>query len=211
MGSLSKSLAHDAGKRPKPETPRVVVYNGERRSEKYVSGTADRFVDLQGNVVEVVLVPPGTPKTPAGVELRRQQLHNMRNADGTVRGFIEHGKCPLRHGLTAQIPALAAEFDEIFAVTPGLSKSACSSDPKTVSVDARGIRTYADGCPHVEALIAHRSSTEAMRRKSRSSRGDSVLDIERKKLAAAEEQNKQIVKLLERVVDSKPAKKGEIG
>lgn len=206
MGSLSKSLAHDAGKRPKPETPRTVFYKGERRAEKYPSGITDRFVDLQGNVVDMQLIPPGAPtKKKEVADIRRSQLHNMRNSDGTVRGFIEHSKCPVSHGLLKQIPGLADEFAEA-----GISTEPCASDPRTVTVDARGIRHYADACPHVEALIAHRRRVAGERALARSGRQESVLDIEKKKLKVAEEQNQQIVKLLERVVDSKPSKKGAI-
>lgn len=197
MGSLSKSIAHDAGKRLNPEKPRTVVYAGERRSEKWVSGVSDRFVDLQGNVTDIQLVPPGAPsKHAAVVEAKRQQLHKQRNADGTVVGFVEHGRCPVRHGLLAQIPALAAEFEEA-----GINLSPCAGDPKTFTVDARGIRTYANGCAHVEALIKSRRAVAAERAAARSSRQESLVDIERKKLAEQQATNAHMAKLLEKVAD----------
>lgn len=206
MGSFSNSLAHDAGKRPNPERPRTVVYKGERRSEKFASGVVERFVDLQGNVTEQQLIPPGAANRSAeAAELKRQHFHKQCLNDRTVVGFIEHGRCPIAHGTTRKIPQLGAEFDEI-AQTTGLSLEPCAHDPKVVTVDARKIRTYSDACPHIEALIQFRRKVAAERAAARSGRQESMLDLEKKKLALAEQQAADTRKLLEKIADKVDAR-----
>src|SRR5688572_28103122 len=113
MGSLSKSNIYDAGKRPAPEKPRAVIFEGERRSEKWPQGTFERFVDLQGNVVNEQLCSPGVISSPDVIGRKRHALHFAKNTDGSVVGYVEHSKCPLRHGINMLNPGLENEFAEM--------------------------------------------------------------------------------------------------
>lgn len=207
MGSLSKSNIYDAGSRPDPKKPRAVSYKGERRAEKWPSGIAERFVDLQGNVITRQLISPGLAATADAVNRERTRLHMAKNADGTVQGILEHGKCPLRHGLRHLTPLLEDEFSEL----PADLQRPCSSDPVTVSKGTRGAREYHDGCPHIEWLISARRKREADRLAAKSARTEGVLDIERKKLAAIEAQAKAAsetnAKIVEALTNRQPPKK----
>lgn len=184
MGSLSKSNIYDAGSRPDPKKPRQVTYKGERRAEKWPSGVSERFVDLQGNVITRQLISPGLAATADAVNRERTRLHMAKNSDGTVQGFLEHGKCPIRHGFRHLTPLLEEEFAEL----PADLQRPCAHDPATVSKGARGVREYHDGCAHIEWLITSRRKREADRLAAKSARLEGVLDIERKKLAAIEAQ-----------------------
>lgn len=90
-------------------------------------------------------------------------------------------------------------------------KRPCSADPEVVTRGAKG-RIYNDPCPHIQWLIESRTEREAERRAARSSRGDSVLDMERRKLELAEAQLAESRKANDRMaaaVESvaKPARK----
>lgn len=201
--SLSKSAIYDAGSRPDPKKPRQVFANGERRSEKWPSGSVERFVDLQGNVVQIQMHSPGVAKTADTIVRKRNQLHAAKNGDGTVQGFIEHGKCPLRHGLNLLTPLIEDEFTAM----PSELMRPCQSDPQTARRTAKGIE-YLEPCPHIKWLIENRIAKEADRRASRSNRQETLRDIELKKLAAAEATAAEARKTNDRIVEllaSKPA------
>jgi hypothetical protein len=197
MGSLSKSNIYDAGKRPAPEKPRAVMFNGERRSEKWPSGTFERFVDLQGNVVSEQLCSPGVVSSPDTINRKRHQLHTAKSADGTVQGYVEHSKCPLRHGINMLTPSLEQEFAEM----PMEIKAPCKSDPVIATRAGKSAPIeYKTGCPHIEWLIASRREREALRRAQRASKAESIIEIEKKKLEAIERQADAAVKANEKLV-----------
>jgi hypothetical protein len=181
MGSLSKGYAYDAGKRD-PKVPRTVYVKGERRSEKYPSGVMDRFVNLQGNVVQCQLLSPGLARSPDAIARARSQLHQAKNADGSVKGFVEHDRCPLRHA--ANLRSTTAE--EEFAAMPAELHRPCNEDPTVVTKGKKG-REYHDPCPHIQWLIESRRTREAERRSARSGRTENVLEMERRKLEIAEQ------------------------
>lgn len=207
MASLSKGYAYDAGKRD-PKVPRTVFVNGERRAEKFPSGIVERFVSLQGNVVQCQLLSPGLARSPDMIAKARAQLHRAKNADGSVHGFVEHDKCPLRHAAHLRSP----EAEEEFAEMPMDLKRPCPEDPTIVTRGKKG-RVYSDPCPHIQWLIQSRREREEARRAARSSRGESVMDMERKRVALAEQQleetrkaNERIAAAVESVTAPKPRK-----
>lgn len=206
MGSMSKGYAYDVGKRD-PKIPRTVYVKGERRSEKFPSGVVERFVNLQGHVTQNQLISPGLPRSQDAINQAKAKLHRAKNSDRSIQGFVEHDRCPLRHAAHLRSPLAEEEF----AAMPEELKRPCSADPEVVTRGAKG-RIYNDPCPHIQWLIESRTEREAERRAARSSRGDSVLDMERRKLELAEAQLAESRKANDRMaaaVESvaKPARK----
>lgn len=201
MGSISKSYGYDVGKGGDPAKPRTSTYKGERRPEKVPRGVVERFVDLQGNVMPQQLVSPGVPPTQEAIARARAILHAAKNSDGTIQGHVEHGKCPLRHGTRHRNVLLEDEF----AAMPADLQRPCESDP-VVARATRGpggqrVIDYGDGCPHIEWLIASRRAKETARLASRMASRESAMDIERKKLAAAQAQVDEQRKTNEKLVE----------
>lgn len=213
MGSISKSYGYDVGKGGDPAKPRLSTYKGERRPEKTPKGVWERFVDLQGNVVGVQLVPPGVPPTQEAITRARQTHHAMKNNDGTVGGFVEHGKCPIRHGARHRNELIESEFAEM----PQELQAPCDADPAP-STAWRGpggqrIVNHGDGCKHIEWLIKARQEREQLRLKSRHEARLSSTEIERRMLQAAqaqvEEQRKTNEKLVEVISQSRGGRKAQ--
>lgn len=210
MGKLSQSYAHNAGAR-QPDKPRIVTYKGKRadrsgnpppaegvrRKHLYPSGKVERFVNLQGSVVEIPLVPSGVPPTAEAVASARAKLHRLRSHDGDVEGFIEHGRCPLRHGTRE----LSDRIREEFAGMPAKLQAPCEEDPVTWRKGPKGIE-YFDGCPHVEWLITERRAKHTERTNARRFKQKSVLQMEQEKVELLKEQTAATAKLLEKVADA---------
>ncbi len=156
MASMSKGYAFNAGKRD-PLKSRVISYKGTRRAEKWPSGKIERFVDLQGNVVTRQLVAPGIPPTEDRINAARAHAHLEKNADGSVQGSIEHGRCPLKHGVRFLTPTIEAEFSEL----PDELQRPCSEESPTVTRGKAGVLDNHDGCPHIEWLIKSRRARQA--------------------------------------------------
>src|SRR5690606_27991298 len=99
----------------------------------------ERFVDPVGNVITLQLATPGDPRAVETTLRIRAEKHND--------GWIEHAKCPLRHGLDQVTPAVAREF----AKMPADMRMRCESDPKVMS--RRDGELHAErGCVHIEWL-----------------------------------------------------------
>lgn len=196
MGSLSKAYVHDAGKRD-PSKPTATYYKGERRQLLYPSGTVERFVNLHGTVVQVQLVASGVPPTPEAIATARSRLHKHKTEDGETQGFIEHGRCPLRHGTRELSDVIREEFASL---GPDL-QTPCKEDPVTWRKTAKGIE-YFDSCPHVQALIKERKAKHTKRTEARRFKQKSVLQIEQEKLAVVKAQNEATTKILEKVADA---------
>lgn len=210
MGKLSQSYAHNAGAR-QPDKPRIVTYKGKRKNRKgdapgpdgvrrkhlYPSGKVERFVNLQGTVVEIPLVPSGVPPTNEAVASARAKLHRMRSHDGDVEGFIEHGRCPLRHGTRE----LSDRIREEFSTMPNELQAPCKEDPTTWRKGPKGIE-YFDSCPHVEWLITERRAKHTERTNARRFKQKSTLQMEQEKVDLLKAQNEATAKILERVADA---------
>jgi hypothetical protein len=165
-------------------------------------------VNLQGSVVQAVLIPPGVPPTPGAIAQAKAKLHAHRTTDGEIVGFIAHGKCPLKTGVADLDPVLAEEMER----ARDACGPACKEHPVTAQV-TRGRPTkknpkgpvtkieYFDSCPHVQWVIEDRRAKHKIRTDARIRKQTSALEIEKAKLAATEQQAADTRALLERVVD----------
>lgn len=196
MGRLDKSYVYNAGKRDHTK-PMIVSYKGERRRQLWPAGTVERFVNLQGTVVQNVLVPPGTPASPEAVASARAKLRAHKTPEGDVVGFIEHAKCPLKSGIADTHEVIADECERARAACG----PACKDHPTTFRKSANGSLEYFDGCPHLQWMIEDRRRIAREKRMARMSRQKSLHEIEQAKLAAVEQQAQDTRKLLEKVVD----------
>lgn len=195
MGRFDRAHVYNAGQRDHSK-PRIIYYKGERRRQLWPAGTVERFVNLQGSVVQCVLVPPGTPASKEAVATARAKLRAHKTTDGDVVGFIEHSKCPLKTGIADLDPAIADEMERArVACGP-----ACKEHPITFKKTSKGIE-YFDGCPHVQWLIQERRRLQKSKVDARMKRQKTLQEIEQAKLTAAEQQAADTRKLLERVVD----------
>jgi hypothetical protein len=203
MARIDKAYVYNAGQRDHTK-PKIVHYKGERRRLLWPAGTFERFVNLQGTVVQSVLVPPGVPASKEALATARAKLHAHKTTDGDVVGFIEHGKCPLKTGVADLDETLGEEIERVRnAVGP-----ACKEHPVTFKKTAKGIE-YFDGCPHIQWMIEERRKIHRAKVEARMKRQATMHEIEQAKLAAAQQQADDTRRLLERVVDkldSQPAK-----
>jgi hypothetical protein len=195
MGRLDTSYVYNAGQRDHTK-PRIIYYKGERRRQLWPAGTVERFVNLQGSVVQAVLVPPGVPASKEALAQARAKLHAHKTTDGDVVGFIEHSKCPLKTGVADLDETIADECERMRnAVGP-----ACKEHPVTFKKTSKGIE-YFDGCPHVQWMIAERRKIHKAKVDARMKRQKTLQEIEQAKLEAAEQQARDTRALLEKVVD----------
>lgn len=195
MGRIDKAYVYNAGQRDHTK-PKIVYYKGERRRQLWPAGTVERFVNLQGTVVQSVLVPPGVPASKELVAQARAKLHAKKTTDGDVVGFIEHGKCPLKTGV-ADLDSVIADECERMREECG---PACKEHPVTFRKTAKGIE-YFDSCPHVQWLIKTRRELAKIKSAARMKRQATIHEIEQAKLAAAQQQADDTRALLERVVE----------
>lgn len=195
MGRLDKSYVYNAGTRDHTK-PMIVQYKGQRRRQLWPAGTVERFVNLQGTVVQCVLVPPGSPKSNEQIAQARAKLRRHKTPEGDVVGFIEHGKCPLKSGIADEHPAIADECER----ARDACGPACKEHPVTFRKTPQGVE-YFDGCPHLQFMIEERRKAARAKQQARSKRQKTLHEIEQAKLAAAEQQAQDTRKLLEKVVD----------
>jgi hypothetical protein len=198
--SFSRSSVHNAGKRD-PKVPRTVFYKGERRSERWPSGAVERFVDLQGDVVTVQMVPPGIPATDEALARRRSAMHGKSNGDRSVQGFVEHDKCPLRHGARHRTPMIEEEFTAL----PESLQRPCTADPTVATRTRKGIE-YGDACPHILWLMESRRKAAEIRRDSRRARNVDHAAEQTKAIQAQAASTQAINEKMLAVVESLAAK-----
>lgn len=195
MGRTDRAYVYNAGKRDHTK-PMIIQYKGQRRRQLWPAGTVERFVNLQGMVVQAVLVPPGIPASTESVAQARAKLHAHKTTDGDVVGFIEHGKCPLKTGIADLDEVLADEMERVRNVIG----PACKEHPVTFRKTSKGVE-YFDGCPHLQEIIKQRRETHRSKVNARMKRQATIQEIEQAKLAAAEQQARDTRALLEKVVD----------
>lgn len=203
MGRFDKAYVYNAGKRDLTK-PMIVTYKGERRRQLWPAGTVERFVNLQGSVVQCVLVPPGIPASTESIATARAKLRAHKTTEGDVVAFLEHGKCPLKSGVADLHEVVADECERARAACG----PACKEHPVTMRKTSKGVE-YFDGCPHLQWMIEDRRRIYKDKVSARMKRQKTLHEIEQDKLAAAQQQADDTRKLLEKVVDAMPARKGK--
>lgn len=188
------------GRRPisKADGPKPHVnyyFDGEQRTDRRPQGRyVERFVDPNGNVVSLQLAGDGDPQRAQRIEIRRFELRRD--------GFVEHAKCPVRHGTHMATGQTSKDFAAMFKAKPGLA-TGCNADKKTM--ERRDGELHAiEACPHVEALISYRVAKEAEQAKKRNEKRIKAeqADAERLALQAA-----QLEMVKEQIEERKAAKK----
>lgn len=139
MAKFGATPINDAT-RPRPQV--AYRFDGEARIDKRPYGKVERFIDRRGNVVNLQLAADGNPNPQEWADKLRARFHRA--------GFVEHAKCPVRHGVSA-IAEIAPDFEEL----PEELAQACGSDSKTMVRTSSGLEAQR-GCPHVEWLISSR-------------------------------------------------------
>lgn len=209
MSSLSKSFVFNAGAvDPLKSVPST--YKGERRAEKRPLGRFERFVDLAGNVVQRTLVNPGVQPTADRIGAARTRAHmeSARINGEEIQGSIEHGKCPLRHGLRYLTPAISAEFAQM---PPALNEP-CHEDPITVTKGRNGgPREFHDGCAHIQWLIesrrARKAADSAAKRKVQVDHRAEQLALAAQQLDEQRKTNERMAQALEALTAAQPKRK----
>jgi hypothetical protein len=195
MGRIDRAYVYNTGLRDHTK-PRIVFYKGERRRMLWPAGTVERFVNLQGTVVQSVLVPPGMPASKEGLAQARAKLYAHKTTDGEVVGFIEHARCPLKTGVADRDPILGDEMERCRSVVG----PACKEHPVTFKKTPKGIE-YFDSCPHIQWVIEERRKLHRARVEARSNKQKSMQQIEQEKLDAAQQQAADTRALLEKLSD----------
>lgn len=153
MAKLSQRNFNDVGKRA--AKPLSYTHNGEPRIEKRPHGEVKRFVDPSGGVVNILLGNAGSITLKADVTKALEAHH--------THGFVEHGKCPLKHGVRYTSPKIEADFGNL----PEDLQRPCSDDPTPLVKNRRGKIEARESCPHVEWLIQFRRERERVENEGR--------------------------------------------
>ncbi len=186
MGKFSRQVINDTSK-PRPQSH--YSYKDEPRIDRRPTGKVERFVDPQGNVVNLQLASAGDPAAQATADRKRAEFRRD--------GFVEHAKCPHRTGAWHS-PRLKVE---ILDAHPKLH-TACSDDPKVMSRDARGL-IAGHGCHHIEWLIQHRRDTEAKQMEKR----NALRAADEKRATQAEELRSVQLEIAKEELEARKAKR----
>jgi hypothetical protein len=190
MANFGKRPINDAAAY-KAQTSGAFYHGGEHRLDRRPYGRIERFVDPVGNVITLQLATPGDPKA---VETALK-IRNEKHLDG----WIEHAKCPLRHGHDNLTPAIAREFKKMPASLGGR----CDREPKVMDrID--GELHAKESCPHIEWLISSRRATEAEQNAKRNSQR---IAEEKSKEEGAALQAAQLEMVKEQIEERKAAKR----
>lgn len=171
------------GRRPITDASKGVpqtsyFHNGEERIDRRPLGTVSRFVDPQGNVVSLQLASDGDPQKAMTIERRRLELRRD--------GFVEHAKCPVRHGTHLAAGPAQRDFQKLIT-SRDWTPEPCAQDPR-VMTRRNGDLHAETACAHVEALIAFRRAqeTEQANKRNRARIAKEEADAARLKLEAAQ-------------------------
>jgi hypothetical protein len=190
MANFGKRPINDANEAAKVRASVPFVFNGEQRLDRRPYGHIERFIDPVGNVITLQLATPGDPMAAQTAARVRMEKRND--------GWVEHAKCPLRHGIHNSTPALAREFEK----RPAALRDQCVADPKVMKRENGELHAL-ESCPHVEWLIADRIKREA---KANAGRNKQRAEEEKRKLEAAELQAAQLEMVKEQLEERKARK-----
>lgn len=167
-------------------------FEGELRIDRQPYGNKQRFVDPVGNVITLQISQPGDPKA--------AETANRIRMEKRMEGWLEHARCPLRHGGHLATRDLEREFKKM----PSALRDPCASDPKVMTRENGELHAQRS-CPHVEWLIADRVAREKIQNEKRNKAR--ILE-EKRKAEAAELQAMQLEMVKEQVKEHK-ARKGK--
>jgi hypothetical protein len=194
MANFGKRPINDAARYSTPSSGRPhpsFFYGGELRIDRRPYGKVERFIDSVGNVITLQLSTPGDP--------RAAETANRMRMEKRAEGWVEHAKCPLRHGIQNATPALTREF----AKMPSALRDQCISDPKVMKRENGDLHAL-ESCPHVEWLIAARRAEEA---KQAAKRNAARVKAEKQAEEARELQAAQLEMVKEQIAERKARKK----
>jgi hypothetical protein len=188
MANFGRRPVTDAGK-PKPAI--TYYFDGEQRIDRRPLGKVERFVDPQGAVVSLALASDGDPQKAMTIDKMRFQYRRD--------GFVEHAKCPLRHGTHLSAGKIAKDF----AAMPAKLSEPCAVDPKTLKKVGHDLHAT-ESCPHIEWLIASRVLKEKQQNDKRNA---SRMAAEKRELEKRELESIQLEMAKEQIEEHK-AKRG---
>lgn len=173
----------------------------EERIDRRPLGKVERFVDPDGGVVSLQLFSDGDPQRHATEIRKRAELHR--------RGFVDHGKCPYKHGTRNASPLASKDFAAIEKLKDAPPIGECKQDP-AVMKRLDGDLYAGHACPHIEALIKFRrdKAAKAYEKRNALAVAKDRRDQERRELEAM-----QLEKTREELAERrqrKPAKPKEI-
>lgn len=171
--------------------PVSIVHDGEQRLDRRPYGKIERFIDPVGNVITVQLAAAGDPHAVEAANRRRLQLY--------AEGWVEHTKCPIKHGARARVTGLDREFAKMPASVGG----ECVSDPVPMKV-VDGEKHAQKACDHIEWLISARRAKEAAQNKKRNA---ARIKEEELKAEAAALQAAQLEMVKEQIEERKTRKR----
>lgn len=155
MANFGRRPITDATK-PRPQS--TYYYDGEERLDRRPQGKhVERFVDPAGNVVSLQLAGDGDPQRAMTVD--RVRMEKRRD------GFVEHAKCPLRHGTHVAAGVTGKDFADLLKSKPALA-TPCGADKKTMERRDGDLHAV-ESCPHIEALIDFRVTRERIQNEKR--------------------------------------------
>lgn len=172
------------------------MWDGEQRLDRRPLGKCERFVDPVGNVVTIQLVADGDSKPAETMVRERAQLHR--------KGFVEHAKCPIKHGTRNANAATAKEFVRIIAKAQNLATE-CARDPKVMARVDGDLHAQV-ACPHVEALVKYRIAEEA---RQMAKRNKARLEQEAREKEKLELQTAQLEMVKEQLEERKAKRKAK--
>lgn len=188
MGNFGRRPITDAGKgQPKL----TYMFKDEERLDRRPQGRVERFVDPDGGVMSLQLASDGDP-------VRKQTEDKMRMSYRR-KGFVEHAKCPLRHGHHLFAGVIAKDFSKM---PDDLKNRACDSDPKVMKKVGHDLYAQ-NACPHIEWLIQSRKEYKASQD---AKRNESRIADEKRKKEAAELQAAQLEMVKEQIEERRARK-----
>lgn len=152
MAKYGQLPVNDTAQAQRARAPVSIYHDGEQRLDRRPFGKIERFVDPVGNVITVSLAFAGDPHATETANRKRLQLH--------AEGWVEHTKCPFKHGARARVTGLDKEFKKM----PPLAE--CTTDPAPMRV-VDGEKHAQKACDHIEWLITDRRKREAEQMKKR--------------------------------------------
>jgi hypothetical protein len=170
------------------------MFADEERIDRRPQGKVERFVDLVGNVVSLQLASDGDP-------YRKQTEDKMRMAFRR-KGFIEHAKCPVRHGTHLMAGPVMKDFS---AMPDALKAEQCAGDPRTLKKVGFDLHAT-EACPHIEWLIDYRVKKEKAQAKKRNAAREAD---DKRREEAAQLQAAQLEMVKEQIEERRARKKKE--